>query len=399
MLNKSSIHQLAIFGGCPLFSDYRSTSNLVRPDFDIFLSYSKLLYDVNDDPSNTSLVNLLEKRLASFHQTAFCISFCNGFWGLVLTMRCLALKGKTEIVMPSLTYRRMADIAAWAKLTPHFCEVDSETLAVSAAAIAPCLNNNTALILGVHPIINCCDVTGLVAFANEKKIPLLFDSVESVYESYQGVKIGSFGNAECFSMHASKLVNGFESGYVTTNDANLAAKLLRLRNDGIDSQDRGIYFGIDANLNEIHAAMALASLDDLDAQVEKNRHRYNLYKNSLSSIPGIQLQEFDETESCSFKNIVVQLLDDWPLSRSDTLTVLNEEHILARAYYSPPLHKKKYSYPVIAPELPLTDKLSERFVLLPCGHFVSDDDIESIIAMLRFLQTNASDISKQLRSL
>ena len=62
--------------------------------------------------------------------------------------------------MPSLTYRRLADIAAWIRLKPRFCEVDPETLAVTAETVAPCLNHETALILAAHPIVNCCDVRG-----------------------------------------------------------------------------------------------------------------------------------------------------------------------------------------------------------------------------------------------
>jgi len=395
MRNKHAVTDLALFGGPPLFDEVRSTSNLVRPDIDKFLAYSRIFFDQHRYTNDGPLVKMLEQRLAAFHGTQYCISFCSGFWALALTMKCLALPGKTEIVMPSLTYRRMSDLAAWVGLTPHYCDSDPTTLAPTAAQVAACINERTALLLGVHPIVNTCDVAGLEALAAETGLPLLFDSVESVFESYRGKKIGGFGRAECFSMHASKLVNAFEAGYVTTNDAELAAKLARMRGFGFYGQDNVEELGMNAKLNEIHAAMALAGLDDLADQVERNRARYRAYQAVLPAVPGVRLLAFDEQEQTSFKTIIIELCDDWPLSRAETLALLHAEKILARPYYSPPLHKKKTSYATIAGPLPLTEALAERFMLLPCGHFVSEADIAQVAELLRFMAANAAEIKRR----
>lgn len=394
---KAQINELAVFGSPPLFATAKSTSNLVKPDFDTFLRYSKIFHDKRRYTNDGSLVKLLEQRLAEFHGAKFCVSFCSGFWALALTISVLATKGKSEIIMPSLTYRRMSDIAAWVGLTPRFCEVDPDTLAVSATTVAACMNDKTALILGVHPIVNCCDVEGLIDLAEANNIPLLFDSVESVYETIPTGKIGSFGHAEVFSLHASKLLNGFEGGYVTTNDAALARELALLHGFGFEGPDNIVFpGGLNAKLNEIHAAMALASLDDLEAQVDRNRERYQAYQQTLAEITGLRLLAFDETEKTSYKNIVIELLPDWPLSRADTLRILNAENILARAYYTPPLHHKAMAYPHIECDLPVTDQLAERFVLMPCGHFVTTTDIEAIVTLLKFMADHADSIKQRL---
>lgn len=398
MANKSNIEELALFGGVRMFSTPKPTSNLVRPDFEKFLGYSRVFFERHQYTNDGALVKQLEQRLAAFHQTEFCVVFCSGFWALALTIRDLAIKGRTEIVMPSFTYRRMADIAAWTRLKPHFCDVEEDTLANSAATVRPCINANTALIMGVHPIVNFCDIDGLVELAKEKNIPLLFDSVESVYESYAGRKIGCFGTAELFSLGASKLVNGFEGGYLTTNDAQLAERLALTRGFGFKGQDNvAAPGGLNAKLNEIHAAMALASLDDLEDQVERNRQRYFTYKRLLAPLKGIRLQEFDESHHPGYKNIVIEILDDWPLSRADTVSILNAEMILARAYYTPPLHRKRMAYPHVPVELPVTDRLAERYVLPPCGHLVSNKDITEIVGLLSFISANAAAIKSRLQ--
>lgn len=398
MANKSGVEELAFFGGPSLFAVPKSTSNLLQPDFDKFMGYSKLFFDRHQYTNNGPNVRLLEQRLAAFHQTEYCVTFCSGFWAIALAITVLALKGKSEIVMPSLTYRRLADIAAWVSLKPHFCDVDPATLAMSAATVKPCINENTALILGVHPIVNCCDIDGLAVLAREKNIPLLFDSVESVYESTANGKVGEFGNAEIFSLHASKFLNGFEGGYITTNDATLTRKLALMRGFGFEGVDNiAVPGGMNAKLNEMHAAMALASLDSVEEQVACNRQRYFTYRRLLAAIPGIRLLEFDESHRTGYKNIVVELLDEWALNRADTINILNAEKILARVYYSPPLHRKPMAYSFVSAELPVTDKYAERFLNLPCGQHVSNDDIASIVDMLGFIFANANRISERLQ--
>lgn len=380
-----------------MFNHSISTSNLVRPDLDRFFQYSRRFFQSGSLSNNGPLVIELENRLASFHEVNHCVSFANGFWALVLAIRCLSLPKKNEVIMPSLTYRRLADVVNWAGLVPRFCEVEKSTLAISAKTVLPHISGKTALVIGVHPIVNGCDASGLENICAKKSVPLLFDSVESVYERIDGRKVGGFGRAEVFSMHASKLINGFEGGYVTTNDACLAQRLKIIRGFAFAGPDRVTELGLNAKLNEIHAAMALASLDGLAKQIKRNEERYRVYQKELEGLEGIILREFDERQATSFKNILVEVTESWPLSRELTVRYLNSEGILARAYYSPALHQKTPTYKTIKCDLPITNRLADRFVLLPCGHFVDKDDIKLTVEFLKFLQSRASQIQKHLK--
>jgi dTDP-4-amino-4,6-dideoxygalactose transaminase len=352
-----------------MFDPPVSTSNLVQPDRARVLAYARMAFE------GAPVVALLEQRLAAFHQTAHCVALCNGFWALVLAIRALALPGRTDLLMPSLTYRRMADVAAWARLRPRFCEVDPASLACTGQTMREAFHPDVGLLLAVHPIVNQCDVAGLTSLSQELAVPLLFDSVESVFEHTTFGKIGGFGRAECFSLHASKLLNGCEGGYITTNDPALAARLESMR-DGVGAD------AMDARLNRFHAAMALAGLDDLDHQVRRNKERYDAYRRLLGPIQGLRLLQFEGDLPTSYKTVVVELTDAWPLSRAQTLARLNGTGVLARAYYHPPLHAKTMAYPHVPAQLPQTELLSERFMLLPCGHHVSRADIESVVRLL-----------------
>lgn len=392
---KSSPRDLARFGGDPLFSRPRSTSNLTRPDVETLLRYSRTFYDARRYTDEGPLSVELEERLRAFHECREAVVFSCGFWGLVLAMRCLALPGRREVVMPSLTYRRMADAVAWTGLIPRFCEVDEKTLGPTPSTISAALGEDTALILAAQPIVNCCEMPGIEQLAAERRLPLLFDSVESAYESYGGRRIGTFGRAEVFSMHASKLLNGLEGGYVTTHDSGLAERLRRLRAFGVDGDGVIAELGLNAKLNEAHAAFALANLDGLEACVVHNREIYRAYQRALPGLSGVRLLAFDESERCSFKNIVVELETEWPLTREQTIAHLNAEGVLARAYYHPPLHARTTSYETRGGPLPITDALASRFMLLPCGYMTSVPDVAEVVELLRFLAEHARVISER----
>lgn len=396
-LGKSSLDDLALFGGPKLFNRPRSTSNLLQPDVEKYLSYSRIFFDAHQFSNNGPVAQMLERRLAAFHDVEHCLVFSSGFWAIALAMRNLALEGKDEVIMPSLTYRRMADIAAWVPLKPHYCEVDPVSLAMTPETVAACINDRTALILGTHPIVNCCDTVGLEALGQEHGIPVVFDSVESVFETVEEGRIGGFGSAECFSLHACKLLNGFGGGYLTTNNGELARTLAASRAFGFSARDYvGLVGGLNAKLNEMHAALALASLDDLDLQVRENQARYHKYRDLLEGHPGIRLLKFDETKQSGFKNIVVELTECWPLPRDVTIRVLNAENVLARAYYAPSLHLKSGHIPHVAGDLSQTERLSEQFLNMPCGQRVDLADISEIISLIHFLEKNSAAVLQRL---
>ena len=117
----------------------------------------------------------------------------------------------------------------------------------------------------------------------------------------------------------------------------------------------------------------------------------------IGNVKGMRLLEFDEGHRPGYKNIVVEVLGDWPLSRDDTVSILNAEMILGRAYYTPPLHRRQMAYPHIPAELPITDRLAERFILFPCGHLVSTGDIAEIVDLLKLISANSSAIVARLR--
>jgi len=388
----SSLPRFAVFDDKSLFAEAKPTCNLYRPDIEAFLGYSRMFYQSKRYTDDGDLCRMLELRLAEFHAVERAVSVTSGFWAHVLAMSALALPGRQEIVAPAFGYRRTDDMIAWAGYVPHFCDIDPETLGPSVDTIKAALNDRTALILAPHPMVNCCDAQGIEELGRGLGIPVVFDSVESGYRAYNNRRIGGFGDAEAFSMHSPKLLNSFEGGYITTNNRRLADLLHAMKRFGFIGEDRGKDGkALNANLNEMHAAMALASLEDVDKQILPHRRKYDLYVAGLRNIDGLKIIEHKESQRPDYRLIVVRVGDSWPLSREDTFRVLEAEKVLARPYYYP-LNHKVVEYPRVCPELPVTDAISRNFMVLPSGAHVSEHDVEEIIDILAKIRRHGSEL-------
>ncbi len=379
--------RLKKFNGPGLFPRPLSTSNLHTPEKTAVLGYlAKGLASPAGEPQ--PLFVELADRLARYHQAGHCVLFSTGFWALVAAIRLRALPGKSQVIIPSLTYRRLADVVYWAGLIPVFVDVEADTLAVSPEAIAENLDAETALILAVHPIVNCCDVTAILALSANHGVPVVFDAVESAHETFAGNRIGSFGVGEVFSLHASKLLNGLEGGYVCTNDAAFASALEQYKTGAATTFAGATHQGLNGLPSIGHAAFALASLDDLAANVAHNQAVYNCYRTRLMSQAGLRLLAFDESQQTSYKNVVIEVQEAYTLSRDALCSAMNSESILARKHYHPPLHRKRFAYPVIIRNMSHTEFAENRFLNLPCGERVSEQDVHTICDFIAFVAEN-----------
>src|SRR4029077_20815733 len=150
----------------------------------------------------------------------------------------------------------------------------------------------TTGIVGVHLWGRPCAVEDITDIARAKNLKLLFDASHAFGCSYKGHMIGSFGDAEVFSFHATKFVNAFEGGAVVTNDDELAAKIRLMKNFGFAGYDDVIYVGTNGKMSEVSAAMGLTSLESLDDFIQTNERNYQQYQDELSGIPGLRLLTF-----------------------------------------------------------------------------------------------------------
>ncbi len=316
----------------------------------------------------------------------------------MLVIRALSLSG--EVILPSFTFVATAHALRWQEIRPVFCDIDPKNYLLDPARIEEAITPNTTGIIGVHLWGRACNVDALADIAERRNLKLLFDASHAFSCTHKGQLIGGFGDAEVFSFHATKFINTFEGGAITTNDDDLARKLRLMKNFGFAGLDKVIYLGVNGKMSEPSAAMGLTSLESMDEFIAANRQNYVSYERGLRDIPGVKLIPYDKSEINNYQYIVLEIDDAVTLVGRDAMVeVLTAEKILARRYFYPGCHAvMPYSaeQPLAKTVLPHTEKAVTRTLVLPTGAGVNAADIGKICRLIQFIVQHGPEICRSM---
>lgn len=349
-----------------------STSGLFCVDHNRYLTEMEFFNDV--EPTVR-----FQNDLTVYHKAAHVVLFNSGFWALVVAIKYkLAQHKHKKVLMPSLTYRRLADAVFWAGGTPVFVDIDSKSLALDLelCELAIRADKSISVLLLVQPIVGSVDVRPYIGLCNSHHVGLVVDSVESVHDSVAGTRCGAFDAIEVFSCHASKFINGFEGGYICTEDAYEYELLEKLQ-----TLDSIFHF----KMSSIHASIASSNLSDIVEFQLHNQKIYNeyiKYQEEFNKI-GMDVLKFEKLDQCGYKNIVAKSIDP-NLDILKLVSNLNMAGIGARSYYQPPLHRKSHSYPFeIYGSMKITETLGSNMINLPCGWRFKAANVADVFCVIK----------------
>jgi dTDP-4-amino-4,6-dideoxygalactose transaminase len=378
---------LAIHGGTPRFAE---PLHVGRPNIGDQARFASRMQQVLDSrwlTNNGPLVQELEARIANDLDVRHCVAMCNGTIALEIAIRALQLHG--EVIIPSWTFIATAHALAWQGITPVFADIDPDTHNLSVDTVRPLISPRTTGIIGVHVWGRPAPVESLQTLCDEHGLSLLFDAAHAYRTSYRGRRIGGFGRCEVLSFHATKVFNTMEGGAVVTNDDELAAKMRLMRNFGFAGFDNVVHPGTNGKMIEASAAMGLTNLESLDDFIAANRRCYNHYATRIDALRGIDLMRYDPSEENNFHYIVASVSDTCATSRDRLVDVLTAENILARKYFWPGCHRMLPYRDKYDVDLPHTDAVARRNLVLPSGPTLSPDDIDQICDILALATVEA----------
>ncbi len=333
--------------------------------------------------TNGPLVRETEALLGDYIGDVQCVAMANCTIGLVLAIKALGLKG--AVVLPSFTFFATAHSLIWNGLEPVFADIDEQTWTISPASVKRILEQrgDVSAILGVHLFGNPCQVEELEALAKRYDIKLLFDSAHALGSESSGKKVGTFGDIEVFSMSPTKPVVAAEGGMASTSHEELAEVLRYGRDCGNEGDYNPSFIGLNARLSELHAAMALGSVEMLERNIKQRNEVVSRYKSCLSFIPGIRFQRIREKDRSTYKDLTVLIeAEEFGMSRDALSWWLERERIDTRKYYSPPVHRTiaywdrwgKY----LDEHLPRTNRISEHVLSLPIWSHMDNDIVDRV---------------------
>lgn len=394
---KRSLNDLAMFGGPPAFAAPLHVGRPNIPDRAAFQARIDSMFErrwlTNWGPS----VQELEAEIAAILGVGQCVATSNATTALEITARALGLRG--EVIVPSFTFVATPHALHWQGITPVFCDIDPGSHNIDPAKVEALITPRTTGILGVHVWGRPCDVDALGAIARRHGLRLFYDAAHGFGCSADGGMIGSFGDAEVLSFHATKVVNAFEGGAIVTNDIEVADTARRMINFGFIEEDQVVCAGINGKMNEASAAMALTSLECLDDWIAVNRRNYGCYATGLTDIPGVGLVQYDPGQRQNYHYVVLEVDRRYTgLDRDVLQRLLRAENVLARRYFYPGCHRME-PYRTLFPDagrtLIHTEELTARVLSLPTGTAVGPEEIVRVCELIRFAQANAVEISRR----
>lgn len=383
MGSKATVEELAINGAPPAFRELLHVGRPNIGDTNKFLAYATDILNRRWLSNNGPVVQEFENRVADYLGVKHCIAMCNGTVALEIAIRALGLTG--EVIIPSYTFIATAHALSWQEITPVFADIDPQTHALCPDSVRKMITPQTTGIVGVHLWGKAAPINELQEIADEFNLHLMFDAAHAFGVSYQGKMIGNFGSCEVMSFHATKFFNTFEGGAILTNDDELAHKMKLMRNFGFAGFDSVIHLGTNGKMIEMAAAMGLVNLDSIEMVITANQKNYFTYKENLSSLNCVQLFALDENEKNNYQYVVLELLDNCPVSRDQLIEVLHAENILARKYFWPGCHNMqpyKSLFPDAGMWLENTRLVADRVVVLPTGTTISKDEITLICEVI-----------------
>jgi aminotransferase, degT/dnrJ/eryC1/strS family len=302
----------------------------------------------------------------------------NGHMALELSLQAMNLQG--EVITTPFTFASTTHAIVRNGLEPVFCDIDPETYTMDVTQIERLITDRTCAILPVHVYGNVCNIEEIERIAHKYGLKVLYDAAHTFGETYKGQGIGNFGDASCFSFHATKVFNTIEGGAVCYRDPDMGRRLYELKNFGIHGPEEVDAVGANAKMNEFCAAMGLCNLRHVDEEIAKRRAVVERYREHLEGVDGLRLNVQQPEVRSNYAYFPVVFDENlFGASRNEVMDALAQNGIGARKYFYPLTNTFECfhgKYDVDA--TPVALHVAKRVLTLPLYADLSMEDVDRI---------------------
>lgn len=319
-----------------------------------------------------------EQQFAQYCGCAHCIGTGNGLDALTIIMLAYKEMGimqdGDEIIVPANTYIASILSILQAGLKPVLCEPRWESCNINPDRIEELVTPRTKAIMAVHLYGRCADITSIERIAKKHSLKIIEDSAQAHGATINGRRTGNLGDASGFSFYPGKNLGALgDGGAITTNDKELADTARAIANYGSQKKYVNIYKGLNSRLDEIQAAVLAVKLQRLDEDNERRRNIATRYNTGISN-PLVTLPEYNNREEHVF-----HIYPIFSEQRDLLQQHLHESGIETLIHYPIPPHKQQALAEFNNLEYPITERIHNQELSLPCHPAMSDDEVARVI--------------------
>jgi dTDP-4-amino-4,6-dideoxygalactose transaminase len=319
-------------------------------------------------------VAAFEQEFAAYLGARHAIGVANGTDALTIALRAMGVGPGDDVVVPSFTFYASAEAIPPTGARPVFCDVDPETMMVTAETVKAALTPRTKAVIAVHLFGNVAPVAEIEALG----VPVLEDAAQAAGSTLGDQRAGALGTAATFSFFPSKNLGAFgDGGAIVTNDGEIADRVRMLRFHGSWDKITYEHVGYNSRLDELQAAILRVQLPELDGWADGRRAAGRAYEESgLADV--VTLPSPAPDASPAWHLYVVRS------DRVDALEgALRDAGIGYKAYYRVPIHRQPAMRELAAGvELPVTDELARTHLALPISPVFTAAMAAEVVAAL-----------------
>ena len=269
-----------------------------------------------------------------------------------------------------------ADAIVHSGATPVFVDVDPHTFTMSPDQVNAAMGPNVKAIIPVHMYGHPADLDPISEIAEAWDAPIIEDAAHAHGASYKKKRCGSFGLMACFSFYPSKNLGAFgDGGLITTDDEQLADRLMLLRQYGEHEKNRHELVGFNSRLDALQAAVLRHKLRHLDGWNRTRREVAETYNKKLKKSEGLGLPTESESVYHVYHIYAIHTRD-----RDSLRMRLSEEGIETGVHYPVPIHLQR-AYSSVrfrSLKLDVTEDFAKQTLSLPMYPELSAEEIDRV---------------------
>jgi dTDP-4-amino-4,6-dideoxygalactose transaminase len=275
----------------------------------------------------------LESEIAGYCRCSHAIGVSSGTDALLTALMAIDINPGDEVITSAYSFSATATSIARLCATPVFADIDPRTYNVDPNAIEAAISARTRAIIPVHLFGQMADMPAIMDIARRHNLVVIEDAAQAIGAELRGGRAGSIGDLACFSFYPSKNLGAFgDAGMVTSNNAELAARLKLIRNHGFETKYQNLILGGNFRLDEIQAAVLRVKLKYLDRWTEARRTNAGIYREAFGSSNAVALPYEIPDSRHIYNQFVVR-----SKARKDLIGTLKEAEIGFDVYYPIPL--------------------------------------------------------------
>jgi perosamine synthetase len=301
--------------------------------------------------SRADVVAEFEKKWAQIIGAKRCLAVVNGTNALITAMVQLGIGAGDEVLLPPYTFIASAQAILQTGAVPVFVDIDPDTFQIDPDKIEEKITSRTIAIMPVHILGLPADMIKIMAIAKKHNLLVVEDACQAWLAEIDNRKVGTFGNAGCFSFQNSKNIPMGEGGAIVSDDEAFMDRCYSYHNYGnpygsiIGEVGSGTVIpGNKLRITEYQAAIGLAQVARLEDQTTIRNNNAEYLRSRIKDIPGILPYKFsDKVTRAAFHIFPFRYKSNYfnGLSREGFLKALQAEGIPCSGGYSP-LNKMPY---------------------------------------------------------